>query len=268
MVLISFQDPLSNYLRSAYFTYNTYWLNFGSWTTNVPGWLSPNGNLLPEAIFTWTIPSYVVLIFGGSLIGCALMRRAKRRWPQIGTPGLVGLCFLAMALTDAILEPIFMLGGAWAFPGAIKGLTIFYGHYYQFPLYESVFWGAVWTSFTCLRYFKNDKGQTLVERGVDRVGGSEGKKTLLRALAIIGFTQCAYLLFFNLPAALTSLHNRPLIHDLAKRPYLTDGLCGPGTPYSCGGPATPIPQRNSAHIGPDGRLIVPDAGRLHDEANR
>ena len=268
MVLVSFQDPLSNYLRSAYFTYNTYWWNFGSWTSNVPGWISPRGHLLPEAVFSWTIPSYVFIIFGGSVIACDLMRRAKRRWPQIGTAGLIGMCFLGLALFDAVMEPIFMLGGTWAFPGAIKGLTLYYGHYFQFPIYESIFWGSVWTSFTCLRYFKNDKGQTLVERGVDRLGGSQRRKALVTVLAVIGFTQTAYFLVYNVPQALTTMHNQPVPADLAKRPYLLNGLCGEGTGYSCGGPATPIPHQNSAHIGDDGRLVVPDAGRLHDEAPR
>ena len=43
------QDPGLNILRTQIF-YNSYLFNRGSWATHIPGWVSPNGHLLPEPL--------------------------------------------------------------------------------------------------------------------------------------------------------------------------------------------------------------------------
>ena len=62
----------------------------------------------------------------------------------------------------------------------IKPLTLWYGHYYQFPIYEAVFSGLWWAALACLGYFLNDKGQTIAERGIDRVQVSTKRKAWIR----------------------------------------------------------------------------------------
>ena len=50
--------------------------------------------------------------------------------------------------------------------------------------------------------------------------------------------------------------------DVQSRPYLTDGMCGPGTTYACPGPGTPIFKPHSIHITPEGKIIVPQGVKL------
>jgi hypothetical protein len=42
---------------------------------------------------------------------------------------------------------------------------------------------SVFTSISRLRYFLNDKGEMLIERGIGRVAGGHRKRNALRALA-------------------------------------------------------------------------------------
>jgi hypothetical protein len=83
--LIWWQDPLLNYSGS-WFTYNSYLFNMGSWTNQVPGWLAPGspGHLVAEPLL-WTPAVYVYAAFGVSVLAGGVMRRAKARWPELGT---------------------------------------------------------------------------------------------------------------------------------------------------------------------------------------
>ncbi|MGH9034188.1 MAG: spirocyclase AveC family protein, partial [Acidimicrobiia bacterium] len=99
-----FQDPIMNYFAHK-FTYNSYLLNFGSWTKDIPGWGAPAapGAMLPEP-FLWTAPIYVYALFGLTITANWVMRRTKARFPNIGTFGLIGVCFAFLATLDLILE--------------------------------------------------------------------------------------------------------------------------------------------------------------------
>ena len=59
LLSLYWKDLLANFVQP-FFTYNTVFLNFGSWTTHVPGWLSPRGNLMAEPLlFAGLIYLYV-----------------------------------------------------------------------------------------------------------------------------------------------------------------------------------------------------------------
>lgn len=249
------QDPLLNYTQN-WATINTYYLNWGSWTTNIPGWLSPNGNRFGEAIL-FSGPAYIYAVFAAILVSNAVMRRAKQRWPQLGTFGLIMVCYAFIATFDLFAEGIWARFGLFTYAGSIKGLTIFHGHYYQFPLYEPLLFGGVWTTWACLRYFKNDKGQTIAERGVDLIVTTDRRRMTLRTLALVGALNVFYLVGYNIPIQWFSLHADPWPEDVTNRSYFTSGICGPGTDYACSGPGVPIPRPDSAHVGWDGSLQKP-----------
>jgi hypothetical protein len=250
--LIYWQDPISNYFQT-WFTYNSYFANFGSWASNLPGFVAPHGNRLAEP-YLWDWPIYVYLAFGFTLIACAVMRHAKARWPRMGKFGLVAICFAFCFGVDVVLEPLLMLLGIYSYPGSIPWLTIFHGHYYQYPVTEGIFWGGAWCAWACIRYFKDDKGRTLVERGVDDLRVSDKKRTVLRFLALVAVCNLIFA-GYNLGSAVLGMMGGAWPKDVTSRSYFTDGLCGPGTQYACGGPAVPIPRGNSAHVDPQGNLV-------------
>ena len=247
------QDSLQNYTQVVA-TYNTHLVNFGVWNRWIPGWISPHGNLMAEPVF-FTFPVYLWGIWGWAILVNYFMRRFKARHPRVGTFGLIMATFAFACFTDVIAEPFFMRLGFWSYPGSISWLTIFPGHYYQLPLHEVILWSATLTAYACLRYYKNDKGQTWAERGVDEVRGSERKKTGLRFLALTGMCNVIMIVCFDIPVQVFAAHQSAWPEDVVKRSYLTDGFCGPGTTYHCFGPGVPIPRRDSARIGSDGTLV-------------
>jgi uncharacterized protein DUF5135 len=108
----------------------------------------------------------------------------------------------------------------------------------------------------CLRYFKNDKGETLAERGVNAMKISTRRKTALRLLAIVGAMNLCYLGYivaFNF----MGLKGDAWPQDIQTRSYLTGYLCGPGSDQLCPDPTLPVPRQGGVHFDPYGKLVIP-----------
>jgi hypothetical protein len=228
-----FEDPLSSYFGH-WFTYNANLVNAGSWVKDVPGWVSYGapGRMVLEPLLL--IPFvYVYFIMIGVLAGCAAMRWAERRW-GLSTLRLLAVCFGTMALLDLIGEGlIFLPLGFWEYPGGY-GL-LWPSTYHKYPVNEMLTIAAIFTALCALRHFTDDRGRTLVERGIDRLTVGPRRRGFVRFLAIAGAVHLILIAGYNLPNAIVGAHPRPWPADLVKRSYLTDGVCGLGTPRSCPG---------------------------------
>ena len=254
------QDPMINYV-TPWFTYNSYLLNFGTWTATTPGWLSPNGNYLPEPILFAGV-SYLYLTMPSAILGCWLMRKAKSRWPSIGTAGLIGLIVAFFVAFDFVAEVAFMRMGLYSYPGS-WGPTLLKGTYYQIPFYEIVVAGVWWACFTCFRYFRDDKGNSFCERGIDNVRATKRQQTILRQLAIIGAVNAIFMLSYTVPINFFGMHSGTWIKDVRNRSYLMDGLCGAKTDRACPGPDIAIARPDSVYITPEGGVGRPDDSKVH-----
>jgi hypothetical protein len=255
-LLLFWQDPLSNYYQTAV-TYNAAQTNFGSWVMHIPGWNAPLGNQLGWPI-VWGPPAYLYFWMLSVIAGGWIMTRAKRRWPRLTRLQIIVICYFTMAVVDLIGELIWVRLGLYTFIGPPwESLTLFYGHYYQFPIYETLLLSLPMTAVTCLRYFKNDRGQTLVERGLHDVGGSGLKRTAIRFLALVAATNVIFLGLYNIPMQWFAMRTTAPVQDIVDRSYLLNGICGPGTTYACPGKDIPIPRPESAHVDPQGQLVKP-----------
>jgi len=223
-------DLASNYLHY-WVIYPTVWPNLGSWYNFIPGWQSPNGNLQPEAT-VFFLPAYAIVMFGFTSIAIAAMRRAERKWTGISKLRLFLIAFGVLAGLDLVLEVVWVRLGLFVYPSTIESLTLFPGHYYQFPVYESILWGASWAGLACLRYFKNDAGQTIVERGAERITTNTRKQLIIRFLALAAAANIL-LLAYNVEAALVSTQSGDWIPELSEKSYYRGGLCAPGAEYVC-----------------------------------
>lgn len=249
-VTVFWQDTFSNFFQP-WFTYNAEFINLGTWDSHVPGWLSPHGNLIAAPLFLHL--AYVWGIFGAVIGGCAVMRRAKVRWPSLGTAGMMGIALAIFFVVEGLAEPGMLVSGIASYPGAISWLTLFHGHYYQFPVYEWLLFSTVWAGWACLRYFRDDKGRTIAERGLDELEVTGARRTGVRFLALVGACNAIFLVCYSLPNAMFGLYASPWPKDVADRSYFSY-LCGPGTDYACPGPGIPIPRPDSVHVDPQGRL--------------
>jgi hypothetical protein len=245
------QDIICNYLQH-FATYNTVFINFGSWNADIPGWLSPNGEKIAEP-FLFSGPVYVYIVLGAVIGVNWAMRRAERRKPGRSVAGLLLAAFAFFFVLDLVLEPAFMWLGFYSYPGSVRALSLFPGTRYQMPVYSAVFWASAWTGWAALRYFRNDKGETFAERGADQLKAKQGTRTWVRFLALTGAANAIFLIY-NIPIQLFTVHADAWPKDVTDRSYLTSQLCGPGTDYACPGQEIPIHSRTSVHIGPDGTL--------------
>jgi hypothetical protein len=193
--------------------------------------------------------------------GCWSMRWAKRRWPRITTGGLVAWCFVSMCVFDIVLEGLIWLPlGVFEYPGG--HWSLFPSTYHKYPLNEMFTIGAVFTAISCLRFFTNDKGQMWVERGVDKVSGSSGKKLAIRALAVVAVIQVIMFLGYNVPNTAIGFNSTAWPKDLQKRSYFTNGICGAGTNRLCPGPDVANMRNGAAYIGADGTVVIPKGKTL------
>lgn len=258
-----FQDPLSAY-SGHWFTYNAWALNYGSWVNSIPfatGKAAP-GEMVVEPILI--IPGVYVWVFVLTMfLGCWVMRRARNRWPQLSNVKLALICIGVMWAFDVVFEGvIFMPLGVWEYPGG--HFNIFPDTYHKFPLTEMVTAGSLFAAVAMLRFFKNDRGETLADRGLESLKVSDRRKSVLRALAMIGAVHAIMFVTYNVANTWTATRSAEWPADLQQRSYLTNGICGEGTDQACPGPAVPQfrndnrnPDGGSAHLGPEGRLVVP-----------
>ena len=250
------QDVLYNY-SALHFTYNSGFINMGSWTMHIPGWIAPHSNKFAEP-FLMAGGAYNSALLGVVMLCCWFMRRFKAKHPDLGVVGTISAMFVFMFFADFIVESAWVHSGAYAFGGAVKGWTLFYGKWYQFPVYESILWGACWTGMAALRYYVDDKGRTVVERGVDRLRIGSKSKFALRFLAVYGALNMIMIVTYDIPQQWFNLHSSPWPKSIQERSYFTQGICGPGTDYECFNTNIPMQGRNSSHVSPDNKLVVPE----------
>jgi hypothetical protein len=261
--LMWFWDVTPGY-TGMWWSYNASLVNMGSWVYEVPGWMPYSGrpgHMVAEPLLI--APLYMTGFFGGAALACVVMRRTAQRFPHFSTLRILGVCFVAMMLFDFVAEGlIWMPAGLYTYAGA--HLSIFPNSYHKYPLHEMVFSGASFTLWASLRHFKNDKGETLSERGLSEIRGGLLKKSVLRFLALLATMSAVFLGVFALPNILfIAPHSSKWPQAIQDKSYFTSGICGKGTDRMCPGPGVPMARgRDGAYMNKEGRLVVPAGAQL------
>lgn len=248
-------DPQQNYMRTTV-NFNSHVVNVGCPQCHAPGWTNPNAQNFPEPLVGMLI--YAGPIFLGIVVCTWVMQKAKARWPRLTPLGLIGIAVGLMAVADLFMELAWVLTGFYVYSGVIADGTLFDGKFYQWPLYEPLMWGPTWAAWGCIRYFKNDKGQNIVERGVDQLRVGTKSRTGVRLLASIGMVNTVMFVLFTIPNQWVALKADLYPEDIQNRSYFTNMMCGPGTDNACLDDKNPMPIGNDGvRISPDGELVVP-----------
>lgn len=241
--LMFFQEPWINW-TSLQFLYATTFVNFGSWLGHIPGWSSPNPELIPvPAVYGM---AYLWMVGLGAWAGSRYMARQRRKDPDRSAARLVVQTFGVMVLVDFVVESIMTRLQLISYGSTIESLTLWAGTDHQFPVYEMLAWPGTFIILSSLHFFRDDRGRSLPERGIDQLRiRSPRLKTFARFAAIVGVCQLAILFAFNIPYQLYALHSGPMPKEFIEREWRVGGVCGPKTAYDCPDPDLPIARRSS-----------------------
>ncbi len=251
--LVWWQDPILNYFQN-WATYNAYTVQRGSWSSSIPGWLAPNSHNMAAPLL-FTIPVYGAVAFVCSLTVAKAMRAARNRYPHVGNVGIVAIGFAICSVIVFACETAFLRLGIYAYPGAIEWMTIFHGEYYQYPLYEWLIFTSIWTTWASILFFRNDKGETVAERGLEELRAKTGKRLdWVRLLSVVGVVNVSFFLVYNLPLQPFALHAEEWPEVFQERTFMLNEMCGTGTDIACSGTDIPIPREGGFYVTTDGTV--------------
>lgn len=239
-----FQDPMMNY-TSATVLYNSYMVNLGTWTLgSTPGWTSPNGNNLPEPLLL-IIVGYTIIGYSLCFPVLAFLNKCKDRWPNLSKFRLAVIGIIALIILDTIFESLLLRTGVYAYPGGIREITLFAGETYQFPMSEGIFYGGGLIGATMvLLLYRDDKGLTWVEQGIDKLRVSAFQKQWIRFLALFGFCHISMVLVFTIPMQWFATHSDPFPEGYPS--YMLNNMCVYGENRDqCPGPGVMMPRPDS-----------------------
>jgi hypothetical protein len=236
------QDCLPDYFVAETTLLTSVFHNWGSWYMYIPGWMSPGIENLPEAPLAWALSYPTWFVFLPMILGAKMVGRIRERFPDLTPTELLACAWLVFAVIDVALEGAFLRTGMYAYGTSIPSLTLWAGKPHQFPMVEMIGWGFAWAMWATSYYYRDDKGYTWVERGVQTLRLGEGMKSFLRFLALAGFFNMGMLMFSSIPLALNGLLGGRMVQG---HPSYLNHLCGPDTPYDCPAPDVLIPRRGT-----------------------
>lgn len=242
--MLFFWDMSLNYTTTA-LLYNSHFVNFGAWANGSwPSWVSPNGDRLPEPILVCQ-PGYTSLAFSQVMLILWVLRKIKARRRALGPITAVGIMFVGLIVIDTVVESILLLIGIYAYPHGIRSFSLFSGETYQLPMTEPIFFaGFGLGSIAALMYFRDDKGETVVERGASALRVVGAKLQWIKFLAIFGAVHAAFALLYFVPNQWIATHGDEFPDGY--KSYMINEMCNyqgadPDLP-ACPGPGVPIPR--------------------------
>jgi hypothetical protein len=166
-------------------------------------------------------------------ITSAILRRAQHRFPRISRARLVAIALCVAAVIGAALSNAMILPHLWAGPG--MGASILGGSYRW--SFAEFFYIAFWsTTLNSMRFFVDQNGRRLTERGVEHL--PRRRRTVIKLLATIAFCNLSVIVW-SVPVMLTGFYAKPypnyprhLSSVVCDTPGLTGSTYGPcpGTP--------------------------------------
>lgn len=254
--LMWWSDPFYNYFTPG-FNYNAYFINLGSWVGHAPGWMSPNPTQIAQPLI-WLPGVYTCAFFLMVVIVNWIFRTLRKRYPTMSPASMWLFAFVPMGIVGTFWEASFMMMGSHSYASTIQAFSLNPGTYYEFPIYQGITASLLYTTWGAMRYFRDDRGRSFAERGLDQVTASPRLKGMLRFLAVSGAITGIFFAFYHVPNALIALRGDAWPQDVQQRSYFVTKLCGPDSDVACPDPRVPFPRGpESVRVGPDGSLVVP-----------
>ena len=185
---------------------------------HMPFVVNPDAGRMPDPIL-FTIPLLTFCLLGMAIVFGRVVEWMRSRWPRLSSTQLVALVILIGMTIDILIEVgvALPLGlWSWASPAA---LTIHVGKSGRIPALEIIAVGIYFGLMMSIRIFKDDRGRSLPERGLDHYPPRMRKGLTL--LALFGAFNILIVTFGNLPTILSPYVSVPP-HLPA---HLVNGVC-------------------------------------------
>lgn len=194
LLLTSFWDSFTNVIQPIWF-YSSNFVNLNEWWGHAPGFVSPAAGHEPFPIIAlvFLYPCFVL----ESRLAAKGWAAVKRRHPDISAARLLGVGLCLALVVGAGISWMFVFPHLWAGPG--MGVMIVDTDTYRWSIAEFLYVG-VWSTAVCsLRYFVDESGRTLAERGLEHL--STIKQSIVSTMAMTAWCSIAVIAFSSLVTA-------------------------------------------------------------------
>ncbi|MBI3215918.1 MAG: spirocyclase AveC family protein [Mycobacterium sp.] len=232
LLLTSFWDTVVNFFQPLWF-YSTNFVNLNEWWGHAPGFPSTAAGYEPFPVIALVF-LYPCFVLEARIAG-RIWSSIQRRIPGISNAKLMLVGLIPALAMGSVISMVFVLPHLWAGPG--MGAMIIDTSTYRWSIAEFLYVG-VWSITICaLRFFVDDDGLRITERGLDRL--SPMKRNVVSTLATTAWCTLAVIVYSS-GVALTGFHATSYPTDYPE--HLPNVVCSiPGDPQTAGSHYGPCP---------------------------
>ena len=214
MGLMMFQDPLLNYFNT-WCTYNTWLWNRGAWSSNIPGWVSPEapGRQVRRTAVDRTLPGYACGVLLITIVGCWVHAQdqgalAEHQQPSADRSSPTRSPFVF----DFVMEGLHPAAdrASTPIPARSDPCRSMPAPTTSGPIYEGLMWGGVQAA-SVLPALLHRRSRPHRRRA--RTGPASeaefAKQQFIRFLAIFAAVSACFFFFYNVPAQWIGMHADP-----------------------------------------------------------
>jgi hypothetical protein len=187
-------DSACNFFQPTFLVSSDF-VNLNNPCGHMPLVVNPDCGGAPDpTLWLWMVETFGIL--GAAMVVTGLLRRHAARRGGLSTARTVFYALGAGIVLDLLLEPVMVALGLWTYP-APTFMSLPLGRDLRYPLIET-FCGGLWFGLLiAVRAVRDDRGRTLVERGVDHL--SARRRRAVSMLALYAYFQLAIWLVASMP---------------------------------------------------------------------
>ena len=241
---IFWADPSINFIGPTWLA-SSNWVNLNSPAGHIPGVINPDLGRVPDPLL-FTVPLESVGLLAAAMALGAYVRRVRARRPEISNGAIMWRLIAIAFVVECVVEIPIVALGLWTYTAPSWMSLPLGGSHMRFPVLEFVGGTCFFLLPALIRIFKDDRGQTICERGLSRYAGLP--RQILTFLSLYGAVQ----IIMWLPATIPVMAYGPYQEPWPEYPrHLVNGVCDApgwsGTRYGpCpGSPDYRMPGRGS-----------------------
>ena len=182
--LSMWSDPVITFFQPT-FMYSSNFVNLQAWCGHLPGVINPDcGRMAYPVLFLF--PTYTFGLLGIAIVINAYMRALRRRWPGISTLKLLALTVAVTLVFEVALEFTLVSNNVWSYPGSPSWMSLL-GAHHRLPVTEFLSAVVFFLVVPLVRYYKDDAGRTIAERGLESL--RPATRYVVTTLALCGVVQ-------------------------------------------------------------------------------